>query len=353
MTTTSGQGNAVFSFDAFLTDALPKAARPFEKAMHGGFHEDSSTGIVYTGMPGYGLCQISPDLKQWNKISNDPKLEGNIHGLVVFRHNDTTFIACAMNDDQSILICNLNGTVLQEITKPTGNEFAFQAANDYYTKYKDVESVSHDYDSLPDKVVQKYHVQSGTFSCTDVTYCRENQKLYVVTGYCPGDFVLTLEEHDGVWQWGSTAWGGKGDALGQFRTAHGIFAHEKYIYVANREAKEVLQFTIDGTMLQILQGIPDGSRVCNISHAKHHNYFLINPLAPIHKNQSSAPIYAWTVEDQVISTIVPGDLGIPVLKHVHHVWPHYLPSGELTLMVHGWNKGKYAVLRHVPSLGKI
>ena len=125
--------------------------------------------VLWDFQPGYGLCEIDPDLKQWNKISNDPKLEGNIHGLVVFRHNDTTFIACAMNDDQSILICNLNGTVLQEIKKPLGTEFAFQAANDYYTKYKDVESVSHDYDSLPDKVVQKYHVQSGTFSCTDVT----------------------------------------------------------------------------------------------------------------------------------------------------------------------------------------
>jgi hypothetical protein len=43
-----------------------------------------------------------------------------------------------------------------------------------------------------------------------------------------------------------------------------------------------------------------------------------------------------------------------VLKHVHHVWPHYIrdgPSGEaaLYLLVHGWNKGKFAVLKHEPD----
>ena len=38
--------------------------------MHGGFNEDPKTGIVYTGIPGYGLCAISPDLK----VSLDPQL---------------------------------------------------------------------------------------------------------------------------------------------------------------------------------------------------------------------------------------------------------------------------------------
>ena len=38
--------------------------------MHGGFNEDPKTGIVYTGITGYGLCAISPDLK----VSLDPQL---------------------------------------------------------------------------------------------------------------------------------------------------------------------------------------------------------------------------------------------------------------------------------------
>ena len=53
------------------------------------------------------------------------------------------------------------------------------------------------------------------------------------------------------------------------------------------------------------------------------------------------------------STIIPGELGIPVLKNIHHVWPHEVPGAdgkkELVLLVHGWNKGKYAVLRQVTA----
>ena len=37
------------------------------------------------------------------------------------------------------------------------------------------------------------------------------------------------------WTWGPVAWGGRGDAQGRFQTAHGVFAHEGRILVANRE----------------------------------------------------------------------------------------------------------------------
>lgn len=64
------------------------------------------------------------------------------------------------------------------------------------------------------------------------------------------------------------------------------------------------------------------------------------------------PIYFWAA-DKVISTVIPGDLGIPVLRHCHHVWPHYVsaPGGarQLYLLIHGWNVGKFAVLKHVPD----
>jgi hypothetical protein len=39
--------------------------------MHGGFSEDHDTGIVYTGIPGYGLCSISQDLKKWTVINDE------------------------------------------------------------------------------------------------------------------------------------------------------------------------------------------------------------------------------------------------------------------------------------------
>jgi hypothetical protein len=67
---------------------------------------------------------------------------------------------------------------------------------------------------------------------------------------------------------------------------------------------------------------------------------------------SRYPIYFWAA-DKVISTVIPGDLGIPVLRHCHHVWPHYVttPAGgrQLYLLIHGWNVGKFAVLKHVPD----
>ena len=215
--------------------------------------------------------------------------------------------------------------------------------------------------------------------------------VWQVTGYCDGDFVLTAEVgSNGQWQWGPTAWGGKGDRAGQFQTAHGVTAHNNHIYVANREkhqvpvmcryqllnsgSTQVVKFTKDGDLVEIMPEIPAGvcsisaaddgvvevtalvgSRICNIAHAEHHNYFVMNALAPIpHTGPRSAPIYAHT-GNHLISVIDAGSLGIPVLKHIHHVYPHYVtsPSGEkkLYLLVHGWRHGKFAVLKHEPAGG--
>lgn len=87
---TSGQNDMVFSWEEALTAAMPPEARAVEKDMHGGFHEDSETGVVYTGMPRAGLFALSADLKTWSKLGNDPRLEANIHGLVVFKHGGVT-----------------------------------------------------------------------------------------------------------------------------------------------------------------------------------------------------------------------------------------------------------------------
>jgi len=72
---------------------------------------------------------------------------------------------------------------------PTNSPFDFEEANQYYDD-----------------------VENAKFACTDVTYL--DGRLYVVTGYCDGDFCLTLREEDGEWVWGPTAWGGKGDNPG-------------------------------------------------------------------------------------------------------------------------------------------
>ena len=313
----TGQGEFVFSFDQELTTAFPDDAKEFEPKMHGGFNEDPETGIIYTGIPGYGLCSISPDLKNWERLGTDERLKDNVHGIVFFVHNGKKHLALAQ-EGKRVLVVNLDGTIVSDILKPKGIEFDFVPANDFFKS------------------------RESNFGVTDVTYL--DGVIYVAHGYSKGDFVLTIVEKDGSWDWGKLAWGGKGKAPGQFQTAHGIYAHEGHIFVANRAAGQVVKFRKDGGFVEMFDNIPDKSLVCNVSFKDEH--FFFNALQAI-GDQKSAPIYAHTGEE-LVSTIVPGDLDIPILTNIHHVWPHHVESGgskHLYLLVHGWNQGKYAVLK--------
>jgi hypothetical protein len=331
---TTGQGKAVFSWDQGLTNAFPVDARHCEKDLHGGFNEDVDTGVVYTGIPGYGLCTISPDLKTWTKVGTDERLLSNCHGIVVFKHKGQTLLAIAQNEASRVLVVTTDGVVQQELVCPKGGEFDFGEANFYYS-HKPVNNVPWG------------NPHRAAFAVTDVTFL--DGKLYVVTGYCDGDYVLVASEKDGKWEWGPTAWGGKGDGPGKFNTAHGVFAYDGHIFVANREAHQVLEYTPTGQLIRALPDIPDGARICNVARAGKDGYFVMNALEPIqHTPAKTAAIYAHCGE-RLLSTIEPGDLGIPVLKHLHHVWPHYTPEGELYLLVSGWSQGKFAVLKHEPE----
>lgn len=314
----TGQGDFVFSWDQDLTAAFPEDAHEFEPAMHGGFNEDPETGIVYTGIPGYGLCAISPDLKTWTKLGNDERLKDNIHGIVFFVHKGKKHLAIAQ-EGKRVMVLNLDGTIVSDILKPRGVEFDFVPANDFFAS------------------------KESNFGVTDVTYL--DGIIYAAHGYSKGDFVLTIEEKNGSWTWGRLAWGGKGKAPGQFQTAHGVYAHDDHILVANRAAGQVVKFRKDGGFVETFDNIPDGSLVCNVSYKAEH--FFFNALRAI-DDQKSAPIYAHT-GDELVSTIIPGDLDIPILTNIHHVWPHFVASEDgskqLYLLVHGWNKGKFAVLK--------
>ena len=314
----TGQGEFIFSFDQELTSAFPEDAHEFEPKMHGGFNEDPETGIVYTGIPGYGLCSISPDLKNWNIIGTDERLKDNIHGIVFFIHKGVKHLAVAQ-EGKRVLVLTLDGTIVSEILKPTGNEFKFAPANEFFSS------------------------KDSNFGVTDVTYLKGT--IYVAHGYSAGDFVMTIKEKKGVWSWGKLAWGGKGDNPGQFQTAHGVYAHDNHVLVANRAAGQVVKFTKKGKFVETFKDIPEGSLVCNVSYKTEH--FFLNALSAIGE-QKSAPIYVHTGE-KLVSTIVPGDLEIPVLTNIHQVWPHFVEdnngSKQLYLLVHGWNKGKFAVLK--------
>lgn len=314
----TGQGEFVFSWDKELTAAFPKDAIEFESGMHGGFNEDPETRIVYTGIPGYGLCSISPDLTKWETIGTDARLKDNIHGIVFFIHKGVKYLAVAQ-EGKRVLVLTLDGTIVSEILKPTGTEFKFAAANEFFAS------------------------EDSNFGVTDLTYLKGT--LYVAHGYSEGDFVMTIKEKGGNWSWAKLAWGGKGDNPGQFQTAHGIYAHKKHILVANRAAGQIVKFTRKGKFVKIFNDIPAGSLICNVSYKSEH-YFL-NALSAIGE-QKSAPIYVHTGE-KLASTIISGDLDIPILTNIHQVWPHYVVnkngSKQLYLLVHGWNKGKFAVLK--------
>jgi hypothetical protein len=320
----TGQGDMVFSYDEALTNAMPAEMKKFEPRMHGSFHEDAETGIVYTGLPNYGLVSISQDLKTWKKVGDDPRLKGNVHGLAVYKHKGKTQIALAMNNNQKVLIVDTAGNILQDLPKPNGSEFNFEPANAYYKNPK------------------------ARFNVTDTTYL--DGTLYAVTGYSPGDFVLTATEKDGKWAWGPIAWGGKGKADGQFTTSHGVLAKGDEIIVANRDAFQVKRFTKDGKHLETLPGLPPKSKVCNVGATD--DYLIFCPLFPLAKEQKTAPILAYA-DGKVVSTIVAGDLGVPILKNIHGAHPHYVKDANgnkhLYILIHGWNKGKYIVLKHEPE----
>ena len=303
----TGQGEFIFSWDQELTAAFPKNAVEFEPGMHGGFNEDPATGIVYTGIPGYGLCSVSPDLTKWTTLGTDERLKDNIHGIVFFVHKGVKHLAVAQ-EGKRVLVLTLDGTIVSEILKPTGTEFEFAAANEFYSS------------------------EDSNFGVTDVTYLKGT--IYVAHGYSKGDFVMTIKEKNGVWSWGKLAWGGKGNNPGQF-----------HILVANRAAGQVVKFTKKGEFVETFNDIPEGSLICNVAYKKEH--FFLNALSAIGE-QKSAPIYVHTGE-KLVSTIIPGDLEIPILTNIHQAWPHFVEakngSKHLYLLVHGWNKGKFAVLK--------
>jgi len=310
-----------FVWDEERSGAFPSEARPFEAQMHGGFTEDPATGVVYTGIPGYGLCTISPDLTTWKRIGTDERLKDNIHGLTFFEHKGKKYLALAQNDKR-VLVLDTKGRIVSDILKPGGDEFDFVPANDFFRS------------------------PGSNFGVTDVAYL--DGRLYVAHGYSQGDFMLTIEEREGSWSWGRLAWGGKGNAPGQFQTAHGVFTHQGKIYVANRAKGEIVQFRPDGGFIEKMPNIPEGSLICNVAFTQGH--FFFNALSPLGE-QSSAPVYIHNGND-LEHTVIPGDLDIPIMTNIHHVWPHWVQTkdGEpqLFLLIHAWNTGVFAVLKATP-----
>ena len=227
--------------------------------------------------------------------------------------------SCSCPGGKRVLVLNLEGKIVSEILKPTGNEFKFDQANKFFT------------------------TEDSNFGVTDVTYL--DGVIYAAHGYSKGDFILTIEENNGVWSWSDLAWEEKEICRVSSKQPMEFMLTKTIFFVASRAAGQVVKFTKNGVYVDIFDNIPEGSLVCNVSYKLEH-YFM-NALKAM-GDQKSAPIYVHTSK-QLKSVIVPGDLEIPDLTNIHQVWPHVItaPDGskQMYLLIHGWNKGKYAVLK--------
>ena len=84
---------------------------------------------------------------------------------------------------------------------PTNSPFDFEEANQYYDD-----------------------VENAKFACTDVTYL--DGRLYVVTGYCDGDFCLTLSK---IYLFDCVR-------VLHFTSMHSFFIHHIYELLNNKSA---------------------------------------------------------------------------------------------------------------------
>lgn len=47
------------------------------------------------------------------------------------------------------------------------------------------------------------------------------------------------------------------------------------------------KFTPGGDLVEILKGVPEGARICNIAKPEHDDFFIFNPLEVLTKEQDT------------------------------------------------------------------
>src|SRR5579884_2974431 len=144
--------------------------------------------------------------------------------------------------------------------------------------------------------------------------------------------------------WNDLAFGGKGDAPTQFRTAHGItlVPGTKQFDISDRPHSEIKRFTRYGHYLGTLK-MPSGSLPCDIDYLGH--YAVVAALDGPDPSRG-APIYI--LEDgKLVSTIDPkDDLGLKNFKHIHNAVLRKV-NNKLYIIVQAWNPGDFAILEQV------
>ncbi len=305
-----------------MTDEVANAVR---LGAHGQFAQIEDQ--LYACVQGPGLLVTPPDKGKWEKReTQDHRLKlVNGHGMCAFQVNGEDRIAIADDANGKIWIITPAGEILQILDTPKGTEF----------------DKSH--------VKRYYQMKTGKVPFTGVAFL--NGSLWVTTGYDAGDFVLELIWKDGKFQWGSRAFGQKGDGPEDFKTAHGISAVDGLLLVASRHNDSLFELKPEEDGLKLVrivnlkasetaEGQSGNILVCHDHRFGGYNYF---PLLNAHGGRRHASIIIYT-EDVAkrVGQLTPGEHseGLSKMIHVHgvHVFIQKNADGSESLIVacHMW-----------------
>jgi len=317
----SGQGKMRFKV-LYRSDRLPEDARKVLVKAHGGFAVDRrpGKGETYFALAGAGIVQISADLRTIRILPTAPAMkEVNLHDTTLwYGAKGDPYLVFPANDAGKVFTTTLDGRLLNTLDAPAG------------------------IDQFEVPEVQQYFLGGGNFAPTDVEEL--DGLYYITTGYSNLDYVLTarilsLDPFETAWY--DMAWGGKGEAHGQFGTAHGITVvpGTTQFDISDRPHSRIERYSRYGRYLSTTK-MPAGSLPCDISYLD--QYAIVAALdGP--DTSKGAPIYI--LEDgKVISTIMPKeDLGLENFKHNHNAVLRKIGE-KFYIIVQAWNPGDFAIL---------
>ncbi|MFB3924210.1 MAG: hypothetical protein ACE145_21010 [Terriglobia bacterium] len=317
----SGQGKMRFRV-LMTSEGLPEDARKVLVNAHGGFAVDRrpDRGEAYFALPGAGIMRISADLKNIRMMPTPDNMKKvNLHNTTIWYSGEgAPYLVFPANDAGKVFTTTLDGTLVNTLDAPTGNEeFSLREVGDYFRG-------------------------GGNFAPTDVEEL--DGLYYVTTGYSNLDYVLTariLSADPLRAVWNDLVFGGKGKGLGQFETGHGITVPpgKKRLDVSDRPNSRIERFSRYGQYLSMVR-LPAGSLPCDVSYLD--QYAVVAALdGP--DTSKGAPIYILE-NDQLISTIMPKEeLGLQNFKHNHNAVLTKIGS-RYYIIVQAWNPGDFAIL---------
>jgi len=317
----SGQGDLKFKV-LYTSDHLPPEAQKVLKDAHGGFAVDRRPGRdeTYFALPGAGIIQISSDCKTISMVETPDEMRKiNLHDTNIWYGTDgTPFLVFPANGEGKIFTTTLDGRLVNKLDAPTAS------------------------DNFEQPEVHDYLLGGGNFAPTAVEYLEG--LYYVTTGYCNLDYVLTARLSPDASQvaWNDLAWGGKGDAIGKFRTGHGITKPPGLVRldVADRPNSRFERFTRYGHYLSGL-AMPSGSLPCDINYLDQ-RYSVVPALEGPDKKKG-APIYILENEKLVSTIMIKEDLGLPNFVHIHNAAIRKIGE-KFYIMALAWNPGDFAIL---------